>query len=140
MKSNGKNSYLNVKLINGGPQNYSFLILEFIDWQFNFYKIWSIIHNEVLKHNRVFHQGSLQCYIYSDSFVTLFSLKNHLKHIHAALMPEINYTYQVKKKNGNADKEKKKIACEDCGEILNIGESRECEIKWKKFLSQCQTN
>ena len=63
--------------------------------------------------------------------------ENHLKHIHEALMPRINYTLQVKKKLAMLIKKRKKIACEDCGETLNIGESRECETKWKLFLSQC---
>ena len=117
-----------LKTIHEDPRKYKCNVCDSSDYK---------TKDELEKHNRIFHQGSFQCYICSDSFVTLSSLRNHLKHIHEALMPQINYTYQVKKKNDKANKEKKKIACEDCGETLNIGESRECETKWKLFLSQC---
>ena len=117
-----------LKTIHEDPRKYKSNVCDSSDYK---------TKDELEKHNRIFHQGSFQCYICSDSFVTFVSLKNHLKHIHEALLPQINYTYQVKKKNVNANIEKKKIACKDCGETLNIGESRECETKWKLFLSQC---
>ena len=96
--------------------------------------------DELEKHCTIIHNGSFQCYICNASFVSLFNLKNHLKNIHEALMPQINYTYPLKKTINDTEKEKRKLVCEDCGETLNIGESRECEIKWKNFLSQCQNN
>ena len=50
---------------------------------------------------------------------------------------DTNKVEKKKTKYKKIEKEKMKLACEDCGETLNIGESRECETKWKLFLSQC---
>ena len=53
---------------------------------------------------------------------------------------QINDTKKIeimKTKTKKIQREKIKLACENCEETLNIGESRECETKWKLFLSQC---
>ena len=71
--------------------------------------------------------------------LTRHSLQNHTRKSHENnIKPnQINDTNKVEKKKTKNKKEKIKLACEDCGETLNIGESRECETKWKLFLSQC---
>ena len=90
------------------------------------------------------HEGKkpFQCDICSAEFSGRHTLRNHIRKSHEdSIKPnQINDTNKVEKKKTKTKKEKRKLACEDCGETLNIGESRECEIKWKKFLSQCQTN
>ena len=66
-----------VKTIHEDPKKYKCNVCHTSDYK---------TKDELEKHNRIFHQGSFQCYICSDSFVTLFSLKNQLKHIHEALI------------------------------------------------------
>ena len=82
-----------------------------------------------------------QCEICSAEFSGRHTLKNHMRITHENSKPnQINDTNKVEKnktKTKKIEKEKIKLACEDCGETLNIGESRECETKWKLFLSQC---
>ena len=100
--------------------------------------------DELEKHKTIVHEGKkpFQCDICSAEFSGRHSLKNHVRKSHEdSIKPkQINDTDKVEKKKTKTkiiDKEKIKLACEDCGETLNIGESRECETKWKLFLSQC---
>ena len=76
-------------------------------------------------------------FAYSD--LTRHSLQNPTRKSHENnIKPnQINDTNKVEKKKTKNKKEKIELACEDCGETLNVGESRECETKWKVFLSQC---
>ena len=74
-----------LKTIHEDPRKYKYNVCDSSDYK---------TKDELEKHNRIFHQGSFQCYICRDSFVTLFSLKNHLKHF-MKTQENINVTFVI---------------------------------------------